>query len=426
MSISVQPVRKAMERYSQGGVAADSVALIITSGLTAAAGFLFWTLAARMLPTDVLGVESALLSLMTTVGTVAAIGVGNSFTALLPIPGCDRRHRLRDGYLIVGAVSLTLGVLAGGIASVTLHLELVHAVPLTVIGTVTMGFFAVKDSAMIGLGGAAKLPVQNILASAGKTAIFPVLAVACPRPAVLATLVAAGLAAVIVIAVIIPRLRTFGSTDSTDRPPQAPTRKDITVFAARDGVASALSLGVLLALPFMTTAIAGPTEGAILAIALSIAQVLDLVSAGVGTALTTGLAADPSSVWQRAQRAWLVTTCCVLAAGIGVIVVSPVIMAVLGPNYREHPVVLVLIVFMLGSSVRIAYVVWASVLRAKRHTGTLLVVNGSTAAVAIPAILFGASEWGAVGAAAGLSAGSAVLGVIGAVNLLRGGRGADG
>src|SRR5689334_24846086 len=43
------------------------------------------------------------------------------------------------------------------------------------------------------------------------------------------------------------------------------TRRDITVFAARDGVASALSLGVLLALPFMTTAIAGPTEGAILA-----------------------------------------------------------------------------------------------------------------------------------------------------------------
>ncbi|MCV7431883.1 lipopolysaccharide biosynthesis protein [Mycolicibacterium bacteremicum] len=417
MTTSVQPLRQIVERYARGGVGADSVALIVTSGLTAATGFLFWTLAARLLTPHQLGVDTALLSLMTTAGTIAAIGTGNSFTALLPVPGCARRQRLLDGYLLVGTMAVGLGAVAGLIGSATMHLGVASTIGWTVAGAVTMAYFAVKDSAVIGLGGAAKLPLQNLIANLAKIGLLPLLVAAFAHSAVLATLVAAAVAAAVVIGLIIPRL--VASSSSAVDEQAGPTRRDMSLFVIRDGVASAMSLGVVLALPFITTAIAGPVEGAVLALALSVAQVLDLVSAGVGTALTRGLAARPEGMWARVRRAWALTSGAVVATGIAVLACAPLIMAVLGPNYRDHPIVLVLAVLLLGSAVRVSFVVWASALRAQGRTGILLRVNGFAVAIALPLIVFCTSQWGAVGAAAGLTAGSAILGTIGAVALVR-------
>ncbi len=418
MTTSVQPLRQMLARYAGGGVGADSVALIATSGLTAATGFLFWTLAARLLTPHQLGVQTALLSLMTTAGTIAAIGTGNSFTALLPAPGCARRQRLLDGYALVGIMAVALGAVAGLIGSVTMHLGAAATIGWTVAGAVVMAYFAVKDSAVIGLGGAAKLPLQNLIANLAKIVLLPAFVVLFAHAAVLATLVAASAAAAVVIGLIIPRLIARGST-SVGEQHAGPTRRDMSVFVMRDGVASAMSLGVVLALPFLTTAIAGPVEGAVLALALSVAQVLDLVSAGVGTALTKGLAARPDGMWTRVRRAWALTSGVVVVTGVAVLACAPLIMAVLGPNYRGRPVVAVLTVLLLGSAVRVSFVVWASALRAQSRTGILLQVNGFAVAIALPLIYFCTSQWGAVGAAVGLTAGSAILGTIGAVALVR-------
>lgn len=418
MTTPVQPLRRAMQRYARGGVGADSVSLILTSALTAATGFLFWTLAARMLTPHELGVETALLSLMTTAGTIAAIGTGNSFTALLPVPGCARRQRLLDGYALVGATALALGVIAGLIGSVTLQLGAGATIGWAVLGAVTMAYFAVKDSAMIGLGGAARLPLQNLIANVAKIALLPIFFMTVHHAAVLATLVAAAGAVAVVIGVVIPRLLARPARWIDDGR-AGPTRRDMSVFVVRDGIASAMSLGVVLALPFITTAIAGPVQGAVLALALSVAQVLDLVSAGVGTALTTGLAARPDDMWARVRRAWALTFGAVLATGLAVLACGPLIMAVLGPNYRDHPVVAVLAMLLLGSIVRVSFVVWASALRSQGRTAILLKVNGSTVAVTLPLIVVFTSLWGAIGAAAGLTAGSAILGAVGAVALVR-------
>lgn len=419
MTSTVQPLRRALQRYSRGGVAADSIALIVTSGLTAATGFVFWAMAARMLPPHELGMQTAMLSLMTTAGSIAAIGTGNSFTALLPVPGCERRKRLIDGGVLVGATSLMLGTVAGLIASWTMHLGVMSTIGWTVTGSVVMAFFALKDSAMIGLGAAARLPVQNLVASIAKIALLPVLVAYFVQSAVLATLIAAGAAGAVVIGLIIPRLVAGRAVGDIGDCGPGPTRRDLSLFSARDGIASAMSLGVILSLPFITTAIAGPVQGAVLALALSVAQALDLVSAGVGTALTAGLAAHPERMWVRARRAWVLTLSAVIAAGVAVLLLSPIIMAVLGPSYRQHPVVLVLGILMLGSTVRVSFVVWAAVLRARGMTATLLRVNGFAVTMAMPLILVSTSQWGAVGAAAGLSAGSLILGCIGAVALVR-------
>ena len=100
----------------RNGLAGDSIAIVLTYFLTAAAGMLFWIVAARTIPAHELGVQTALISLITAIGTVTAYGVGSAYKAMLSAPGCVRRKRLVDGLVITVVVSLTVGTLAGQFA----------------------------------------------------------------------------------------------------------------------------------------------------------------------------------------------------------------------------------------------------------------------------------------------------------------------
>lgn len=420
MSAPTIPIRHMYQRLTGAGLARDSLALIATSGLSAGVGLIFWAVAARMLPPASLGVDTALLSLMITAGTIAAVGVGNSFNALLPTAGCDQRRRLIDGYGMVAVTSGVVGIGAGVVAACTLPIGTVLAVVGCVAGAMVMAFFTLKDSAMVGLGGATRLPAQNLIVSAAKLVLLPLFVLVTWHPAVLATLVSAALAAGIILWRIVPRLVV--TTPSCPPLVIAPQRRDVLTFAARDGLAASMSLGVLLAMPFITTAVAGPVQGAVLALSLSVAQLLDFVSTGVGTALTTRLASAPTLMWQRARSACLATSGVVVVAAIVVLSLSPLVILVFGPDYRHQPIGLILAILVTGSVVRVAFVIWASVLRAQRRTATLLKVNAVTLTVTMPVILLLTAMWGAVGAALGLSLGSTLLGLVGGFALLRGGR----
>jgi O-antigen/teichoic acid export membrane protein len=414
-------LRQALQRHPDGRVAVHSAALITTYGVTAATGILFWAIAARMMSPQSLGIDTALLSLITAAGMVAAIGTGNSFTALLPIRDCDRRRRLADGYVIVATIATVLGVGAGIFASATLHLGTVTAVCLTTLGSLATAFYIVKDSAMVGLGGTVKLLFQNFGASLGKLALFPLLVLTAWHPAVLATVASSAATAAVAIALIIPRLVTTGAHSVSTTINLGPTRRDVAVFTLRDGLGSAMVTGIFVVLPFLTTSIAGAAQGAVLALTLSFSLSLELVSAGVGTALTAGLSAAPERLWDRGRRAWFATQAIVILVALTLLAAGPLIVRMLGPQYRGFPVIPILGILMAGFAARVAFVIWSSVLRSLSRTKALLKANASATAIALPLIILCTANWGAMGAAIGLSVTSTVMGIMGATGLLTGG-----
>jgi O-antigen/teichoic acid export membrane protein len=369
-----------------------------------------------------LGVDTAVLSLISTAGIVAATGTGNSFTALLPVRGCDRQTRLADGYLIVGALATVLGVVAGTFASATLHLSVYTAFIWTTFGAVATAFYMLKDYALVALGGTTKLLGQNVGASIGKIALLVLLVSQVSHPAVLATVASSAVVAATSIVIVIPRLVAATAPEASATSDSGPTRRDLALFSVRDGSGSAMANGVFLVLPFLTTWIAGATQGAVLALALAFSLSLELVSAGVGTALTAGLSASPERLWDRGRQAWLVTQAIAVLAAVGLIAVGPLIMRILGSQYRELPVVPVLAILAAGSAARVAFVIWSSVVRAMSRTGAILIANGFGTAVAIPLIIWFTAQWGAIGAAIGLSVASTSTGIVGAIGLLTRGR----
>lgn len=417
------PSRPLPGQPTPSGLAVDSAALIATSAMTAAVGLGFWALAARYLTPHALGVDTALLSLVTTAGMIAANGTGNAFTALLPVPGCDRGRRLRDGYRIVAFAAVITGAIAAIVAVLTLNIDPVRAAIGILIGTVAMAFFALKDSAMVGLGAARRLPIQNLLASGAKVMAFLALCLWAWHPAYMATVLSAALAAIVVITVPVARLARPRSTEtSAVARSAAPSGRDVAMFSLRDGLASTMTMGLSLALPFITTIVAGPVQGAVLGLAQSVAQGLDFIAAGVGTALVAKLSSTTGGLHRQALRTWVVTQLVVLAVATIGFAAAPLAVLFFGAGYRATPIVPVIGVLLLASSVRVAFVIWASVLRSRRRTGTLLVVSAAALLTALPAIIFGARHWGAVGAAAGLCVGSSLLGAVGATALIRQGR----
>lgn len=414
--------RDVVRRLLDTHLAVHSAALVTTWIITAATGIIFWSIAARVMSPQRLGVDTAIISLISTAGIVAATGTGNSFIALLPVRGCDRERRLADGYFIVCLLSTAIGAATGIVAAATLHLEVISAVCWTTVGSVATAAYMLKDSALLGLSGTPKLLGQNLGASLAKIALVVLLASHVSHPAVVATIASSAIVGAIAIFVVIPRLLAASPSAPPATPTGGPTRRDLAIFSLRDGAGSAMANGVFLILPFLTTWIAGATQGAVVALTLSFSLSLELVSSGVGAALTVGLSASPERLWERGRQAWLITQAIVIIAGLGLVVAGPAVVAILGSQYENLPVISVLVILAVGSVARVAFVIWTSVMRAISCTGAILAANALGTALAIPLIVLCTARWGAVGAAVGLSIASAATGVIGAIGILNRGR----
>ncbi|MDL9936074.1 hypothetical protein QSJ18_04920 [Gordonia sp. ABSL1-1] len=405
-------------RFGANPLAVDSAALITTSALSAFTGIVFWTIAARLIPPDELGVQTAVLSLMTTAGAVAASGPGNAITAMLPATGVEfRRTQLVHAGIVVAAGALFAGTVAGVVGGCTIGDGSPGSVLLIIGGALVLALFAFKDTVLTALSAARRLPLLNLLISILKAVLLPLAVVASlPAGAVLATLVSAVVAVVVVVAMCRGLLDRHPPAAAAARPHQ---RRALLGFALRDGTASLVSMGTLLAAPFLTTWLAGPVQGAILALMLPIAAGLDFVSTGAAMALTKHLAtaADQS---HAIRRVWLLSQAAVALLGVILCVaIAPVLFGFFGHGYDHSTLWITLAVLCLGSTARVSFVVWAAVLRARLATRTLLTTNATACLVTVPVLVVCTAWWGSIGAAAGAGCGSAVLGATGAVGLSR-------
>ncbi|MGV9713270.1 hypothetical protein ACWDTI_21695 [Gordonia sp. NPDC003424] len=415
-------LRDRLRGIVSGSVAIDSVSLIATSALTAVTGIVFWTVVARLIPPHELGVQTALLSLMITAGTVAASGPGNALTAMVPALRIPARRRLiRQAALAVLVVSAIGGISVGVVGAVTIDgpppaMSLV----LVAAGSIIMAFFALKDTVLTALSAARHLPLLNMAAAIVKIALVPLLlSLTLGQSAVIATLGASVLT--VGVAVLMIR-RSLDREVPDERFVREHNGRALVSFALRDGSASLISMGPLLGAPFLTTWLAGPVEGAMLALMLPISQGLDFVSIGTATALTKHLptAADSARI---VTRIWCVTQAAVVMIGtIVLFILSPLLFRFFGESYDHRALWVTLALLCLGSISRVAFVTWAAVLRATLATHTLLVTNLTMSVVVLPVLVVFTMQWGAEGAAGGLAVGSALLGAVGARQLIAGRR----
>ncbi|KQO62401.1 hypothetical protein [Curtobacterium sp. Leaf261] len=459
-------------------VTMDSIWILAGYAVASGTGFVFWVVAARIIPADQLGVDTAIYSIFTAAAGIAASGIGDALLVMLP--GLDRWRKplFRVGLASGVVVAAVAGVVAGFLVVAFVRPEApAWAVVLGVaVAAVIWTLFVLKDPILTSLGGARLNLTMNGPVNVVKLALVPVLVMllgTTGSPVIIAAVLPAAGALVVAYGFLIPRrMRTFvpvtGSTADDDvvvpavvadvgtasvpitasvpvvasaptdaagqhghadrsadvadvpagRPESRPFRRFAT-FATRMGVANGFYLGSVLIMPFLVTSIAGSRQGALYALCFQIGQVVDLVVIAIGTSLATHVSTNRHLAGAIAFKTWLLV---VAVVGVGVaalIAIAPFVLGLLGPFYVDAGGVAVLGTLAVGSLLRTAFEVWGSMQRALHRTTAVLVISALSSVVLVPLAFVGISLHGALGGALALATMTSGLFVVGLVGLLR-------
>ena len=171
------PAATTGERFGARRLHSDAIAVALSSMGNAGLGVLFWALAARLIAPHQLGVMTAVLSVITSLASVVAAGVGDAYTALLPATGGARGRVYQHGQRIFYVLTVASGVV-GAMVAVGMLREIrgsVAAAVLIAVGVVFWASFTLQNSTMIAVGRARWVPVANLAVGLAKIALLVVL-----------------------------------------------------------------------------------------------------------------------------------------------------------------------------------------------------------------------------------------------------------
>lgn len=382
----------------------DAGSLATMTAANAVLGVGFWGLAASIYPPAKLGVMTAVLAVVVSVGTVVAAGVGDAYTSLLPAVGKARHQLFRHGQKVFFGLALVCGV-GAAFATTTMLKEVRGSLAVGVliaVGVIALASVALQNSTLVSLGRARWLPAVNIALSCGKILLLPLLAVTLSWHAVELSVVISALISVLVLRRVIARM-----IDADDDLPEAtmseaPATRAFDRFVGQTTVSSALSIGLLMVTPFLVTFLVGPAQGAIFALSLSIVQVLDLVGVAMSMSLVVHASSAPAQAGAMA-RSMMIRALLLVVVGGGVLVaLAPTGLKILNPEYGSLGATSIIAVLSGGSVLRTAYNVWSALQRSRRKMVAQLLLNAASATILLAIMPLLCKSHGALGGAISL------------------------
>jgi O-antigen/teichoic acid export membrane protein len=382
----------------------DAGALATMTAANAVLGMGFWALAATLYPPAKLGVMTAVLAVVVSMGTVVAAGVGDAYTSLLPAVGKARHQLFRHGQRVFFVLALLCGVVAA-FATTTLLKEVRGSFAVGVlitVGVVALASVALQNSTLVSLGRARWLPAVNIALSLGKILLLPLLAFTLSWHAVELSVVISAVISVLVLRRVIARV-----IDADDDLPEAtmaeaPATRAFDRFVGQTIASSALSIGLLMVTPFLVTLFCGPAQGAIFALSLSIVQVLDLVGVAMSMSLVVHASSAPTQAAAMA-RSMMIRALLLVVVGGGVLVtLAPMVLKIINPEYGSLGATSIIAVLAAGSVLRTAYNVWSALQRSRRKMVAQLFLNAASATILLVAMPLLCGRHGALGGAISL------------------------
>lgn len=145
-----------LRRMASHDLLGNAASMVGTTAVTAGLGFVYWWLAARRFSQESVGIASALISVMSLLGTLGMVGLGTLLIGELPRRPAQRAQLIATALVVAGAASAVLGMgfaivaplASGEFAALAAGSG---AIPLFSAGVVLTGVTLVLDQAMIGL-----------------------------------------------------------------------------------------------------------------------------------------------------------------------------------------------------------------------------------------------------------------------------------
>jgi O-antigen/teichoic acid export membrane protein len=368
----------------------DGLALVLSSGLTSVIGLLYWVVAARLFPPEVVGVNNALISTMTLIAVGAQLNLGNALLRFVPVADRAARRLVLTCYALGSCVAAAAGgVFALGAAWWAPELrDAVGGAALVaffVLSTPVWTVFVVQDYVLTALKRALVVPLENLVFSLLKIALLGAGALVASGLVIAVSWMAA--TASVVLAVTAYLLRVLPAPARGEPPGRSPVRpRAVARFVSADWTGGLFTNAVEFGLPLLVLVTLGAEQAATFGVAWAIAYGLYLVSHGMGQSLVAHVAADPEALDAARRSTVARSLALILPAAVVIVPGAGLILSVFGEHYAATGTALLALASL--SAVPNAVVTAALFgARVQQRRAVLLGVPAAVAALVIPGAL---------------------------------------
>jgi O-antigen/teichoic acid export membrane protein len=368
-------------------------ALILSSGVTAVLGILFWTLAAHLYGAADLGINAAVISAMMLLSYFAQLSLAGALTRFIPTAGRATTRLILASYgasMLISAVVASAFVLSVGYWAPQVR-SLVNtpaSAAWFVAATMAWSLFALQDAVMTGLRRTVWVPIENTVFAVVKILALVALAGSLTGSGIYVSwTVPAALSIVPISALIFRRFLPSHSARHGHEEPEGGASMIIRYLSV-DYAAEMLDTAAAGVLPLIVLAAVGPSASAYYYIAWTIAYSLQLFSLNIATSLSVEGAGQRSEVGTATRRMLKLLVGLQVPIVAAIVVLAPVILLIFGPDYSDQGALL-LRLLALGVLPHGVNTVCLGVARVRRQLRVLFAVQAAQAILFLTlAVLF--------------------------------------
>jgi O-antigen/teichoic acid export membrane protein len=393
----------------------NSYALMLSSASTSALGLLYWMLATRLYPAEVVGLNAALISAMLLVSGIAQLGLASVLMRFLPGAGSRAARLVALAYALALAAAAIAGLLfVLGIELWAPALAFLVASPLGagwfVLAVMLWSIFTLQDGVLTGLKQTLWVPIENTAFSAAKILLLVLCAWMVARNGIFASwTIPSALALAPVNYLIFRRLLPRHAAAAAS---ELPPRRELAGYAAGNYLGSLLSLAVATLLPLLVLYRLGPSANAYFAQSWLIAASLQLVAGNMALSLTVEAASDRSNLAAYTRHAFAQTARLLLPLVAITVASAPYVLGIFGPEYAQAGTTL-LRLLALGALPNVVAMLSIGVARAQNRPGAIVAVQGAQCLLTLGLSYLWIDRYGIAGVGwAWLAAQSLVAGAI--------------
>lgn len=351
----------------------NSIFLMLATGVSAASGFVFWTLNARLLSPHEVGLAATLISALTLLSNLSQLGLNSAFIRYLPytkrptvqlntVGSTVALAALLFSSVFLATLQLTspslVAVLQNPLFDVTFVLFSVIAAANTLGDSVLLAYrsarFVLRNSIV---AGCFRIALPIALASQGTYGVF--LAFSVPT-------------ALSVTSLVYTLTRVFSHRFKALI--RAEVLRTFVRFSFADYVAGLLWGLPSLALPLIITNLVSPQASAYYYMDMMIINLLHIIPIATTQSLFAEGAYNQKELRRHLVRAALMITSLMIPASAALLAFGPVVLSVFGPDYALRGVPL-LRVLTASSFFVAANLSGNAVLKIRGRVKTLMAVN---------------------------------------------------
>jgi O-antigen/teichoic acid export membrane protein len=407
----------------------SAYSLMSSTIATGALGVVFWIVAARTYPEDVIGRDGILISTMLTVASVGQLNMSNAILRFLPGAGpAGTRMMLRIyGVAMAGSLTLASGfvLVAPLVAEDLRFLSENWTLPVAyVVAVMLWSVFILQDAGLTAVRRAPWVALENATFAALKIAALPLLvgAAALAGHTVFA-------AWVIPVVLIVPAVNYLlfktlrvtaaapGSHAAEGVPASFRTRGTVA-FLTQDYLGLLVHQAAITLLPIIVIAAVGSADSAFFYVPFTMAMTLDVLFLNAASALLAEGARGERSIHALTRMAARRFLGLFVPAAVVAALAAPLVLAPFGDDYAQNGAH-VLRLLLLASGCRAVIFLFFAVARVQRRGGPILAVQGALFLMSTGSAVVLAGPLGAEGVAFAWLVTNGVLASAASVYLLR-------